>query len=295
MSSLALIKKDTVDVVAAKIRQFQEHGELQLPPNYSVENAMKSAWLELQEATDKDGNLALGVCTRDSIANALLKMVVQGLNPAKNQCYFVAYGKKLVLMRSYFGSIHVAKSVDQNIEDIFGEVVYEGDEFEFEKKRGKTIITVHKQKLANMKKENIIAAYATVLYKDGREESAVMTVDEIKQAWKQSPVHPVDVSGKIKAGSTHDKFTTEMCKRTVINRACKPIINSSDDSNLVVRIAKETDAELAEAEVAQEIEENANTEIIDIEATVIEAEQPDEAQPQPEPEPSEPVKDGAPF
>ena len=111
MSNLALIKKDTVDVVAAKIRQFQERGELQLPPNYSAENAMKAAWLELQEVKDKEDRPALSVCTRDSIANALLRMAVQGLNPAKNQCYFVAYGKKLVLMRSYFGSMHVAKSI----------------------------------------------------------------------------------------------------------------------------------------------------------------------------------------
>ena len=121
-----------------------------------------------------------------------------------------------------------------------------------------------------------------------------MTIDEIKQAWKQSATHPVDASGKIKAGSTHDKFTAEMCKKTVINRACKPIINSSDDSNLVVRMAKETDAEFAEAEVAQEIEENANTETIDIEASVIEDEQPEEEK-QIEPESSKPAKDGAPF
>lgn len=294
MSNLALIKKDTVDVVAAKIRQFQERGELQLPPNYSAENAMKAAWLELQEVKDKEDRPALSVCTRDSIANALLRMAVQGLNPAKNQCYFVAYGKKLVLMRSYFGSMHVAKSVNPDIEDIFGEVVYKGDEFEFEKRRGKTVISKHKQKLENMKKENIIASYATILYKDGREESVIMTIDEIKQAWKQSATHPVDASGKIKAGSTHDKFTAEMCKKTVINRACKPIINSSDDSNLVVRMAKETDAEFAEAEVAQEIEENANTETIDIEASVIEDEQPEEEK-QIEPESSKPAKDGAPF
>lgn len=297
MSNLALIKKDTVDVVATKIRQFQERGELQLPQNYSADNAMKAAWLSLQEVADKDGKLALTVCTRDSIANALLKMVVQGLNPAKNQCYFVVFGKTLVMMRSYFGSVHVAKSVDPDIEDIFGEVVYEGDEFEFEKKRGKTIITKHKQKLENMKKENIVAAYATVLYKDGKEHSIIMTMDQIKQAWQQSKTHPIDEKGKIKTGSTHAKFTAEMCKKTVINRICKPIINNSDDSNLVARYAKETDVDLTEAEVAQEIEENANTETIDIYATVSSNDGPaEELHLEPtEPDPAEDKQDGPDF
>lgn len=264
-NTLALIKKDVVDVVAAKVNEFVDKGELHLPQNYSVENAMKAAWLALQDVVDKDGRPALSVCTRDSIANSLLKMVVQGLNPAKNQCYFVVFGNKLVLMRSYFGSMHVAKAVNPNIEDIYADVVYEGDEFEFEKKRGKTQITKHKQRLENIQKDKIVAAYATVLYKDGREESIVMTIDEIKQAWKQSLTRPVDDKGNLKADSVHVKFTAEMCKRTVINRICKPIINSSDDSNLVVRYAKQTDSELIETEVEAEIEENANQELLDIE------------------------------
>jgi recombination protein RecT len=269
---LALIKKDVVDVVGKKVQEFVSRGELHLPPNYSVENAMKSAWLVLQEVTDKDGKLALEVCTRDSVANALLKMVVQGLNPAKNQCYFVVFGKSLVMMRSYFGSIHVAKSVNPEIEDIIPDVVYEGDEFEYEKKRGKTHIISHKQKLENIKKDKIIAAYATVLYKDGGDESIVMTMDEIKEAWTMSKVKPIDEKGNIRTGTTHEKFTAEMCKKTVVNRICKHIINGSDDSNLVARYAKATDADLAEAEVEAEIEENANQEIIDVEFEVADEE-----------------------
>ena len=82
---LSLVKKDTVDIVAAKVREFQERGELHFPPNYSAENAMKAAWLKLQETTDRNGKPALQVCTKDSIANALLKMVVYGLTPLKTK------------------------------------------------------------------------------------------------------------------------------------------------------------------------------------------------------------------
>ena len=275
----ALVKKDVVDIVAARIRVLQEKNELHLPPNYSAENALKAAWLALQEVTDKDGRRALDVCDRTSIMNSLLKMVIQGLNPAKNQCYFVVFGTKLVLMRSYFGSIHVAKSVNENIEDIVADVVYEGDEFEYEKLRGKTRITTHKQKLENIEKAKIKAAYATVIYKDGRDESVIMTIDEIKQAWKQSNIHPIDDKGNIKLGTVHDKFMAEMCKKTVINRICKPIFNGSDDSNIIAWYAKQTDADLVEAEVEEEIAEKANQELIDVE---VEPERPEEALPEPQ-------------
>ena len=275
----AIAKKEVIDIVSERIRTLQERRQLHLPPNYSAENALKAAWLALQEVTDKDGKPALTVCDRNSIMNSLLKMVIQGLNPAKNQCYFVVFGSKLVLMRSYFGSIHVAKSVNENIEDIVADVVYEGDEFEYEKLRGKTRIVTHKQKLENIEKAKIKAAYATVIYKDGRDESVIMTIGEIKQAWKQSNTHPIDDKNNIRVGTTHDKFMAEMCKKTVINRICKPIFNGSDDSNIVAWYAKQTDADLVEAEVEEEIAEKANQELIDVE---VEPERPEEALPEPQ-------------
>lgn len=279
-----LVKKETIDIVTAKVKQFQNNGELFFPANYSPENALKSAWLQLQEVVDRNQKPALQVCTKESIANSLLSMVVQGLNPDKKQCYFIVYGNKLQLQRSYFGSMAVAKAVNPDVEDIIADVVYEGDEFEFEKKRGKTHVTVHKQKLANIQKDKIIAAYATVLYKDGKDESTIMTMDEIKQAWKQSKMNPVDDKGNLKVGGTHEKFTAEMCKKTVINRACKPIINSSDDSNILARFAKQEYADIAEAEAEEEIAEYANSETIDIEFT--EADEHEHTEPEaPEPEP----------
>jgi recombination protein RecT len=263
-NKVAVVKKETIDIVTAKVKEFQNNGELLFPANYIPENALKSAWLMLQDTQDKDKNPALDVSTKDSIANALLSMVVQGLNPDKKQCYFIVYGKKLQMQRSYFGSMAVAKSVDTNIDEIYGLAVYEGDELEYEIRRGKRYITKHTQKLENVKKDKIVATYACVLYLDGKEEYVIMTMDEIKQAWKQSKMFPIDEKGNIKAGSTHDKFTADMCIKTVINKACKPIINSSSDKNIVARYAKQTDIEAAEAEVEAEIDENANSTMIDI-------------------------------
>jgi len=273
-----------MEAITKRVQQFINNGELTLPADYSPENAMKSAWLMLQETVDRDKRPALQVCTRESVYNALLGMAVQGLNPDKKQCYFIVYGKKLMCQRSYFGSMHVAKMVDPDIVDIYAQTVYADDEFEYEIRHGKEVVTKHVQKLQNIQPDKIIGAYATIVYKDGRELSTVMTFDQIKQAWKQSQMKPVDDKGNIKAGSTHDKFTADMCEKTVINKACKYVINSSSDKSIVGRFAREMDAELKEAEIDQEITDNANQEFIDIDYTVTDA---TEATTDPEPEPAQ--------
>lgn len=256
-SNLALIKKDVVDVVANKVTEFVSRGELHLPPNYSVDNAMKSAWLILQNTYDKDGKPALQVCTRDSVANALLDMAVQGLNPAKKQGYFIPYGKQLIFQRSYFGTMVVTKRV-ADAKDIFVEIVYKGDEFEYEINHGNKVITKHVQKIENVDPNNIVAAYCTILFNDGSQYTDVMTWAEIQKAWTKSKQNPQ------KEGSTHKEFTQEMTRRTITNRACKRYLNSSDDGSLLMRHISREDDMIAEAEAEAEIAENANGEYLDV-------------------------------
>lgn len=259
------LKSEISDVVAKKVRQFQQSGELHLPANYSPENAMKSAWLILQDTKNRDKKPVLQTCNRTSIANALLDMVVQGLNPAKKQGYFIAYGDQLVFQRSYFGTMALAKMVDDSIAEIVAEVVYEGDTFKYSMVRGRKEISIHEQALENINNKKIKAAYCMVINTDGEiVKTEIMTFDEIKQAWKQSQMNPVDEKGQVKAGSTHDKFTAEMAKKTVINRACKAILNSSSDSHLLRQSIARSSEIQAEVEVAEEIEANANTTPIDI-------------------------------
>jgi len=256
--TIALVKKSTVDVVTDKIRQFQDSGELHFPANYSPENALKSAWLTLQDVKDKQGNPALSVCTKDSIANSLLDMVVQGLNPAKKQCYFIVYGKTLACQRSYFGTMAVTKNAT-GATDIFAEVVYKGDEFKFEIVRGKKRVSKHTQSLENIEKGEIVGAYCTLVDVDDREFTEFMTMAEIKKAWAQSKMNPSSDS------STHNKFPQEMAKKTVINRACKIFLNSSDDSSLVMKHYRRTENAAEQAEAEADIAEHANKEAIDVE------------------------------
>lgn len=268
-SEMARMKEETIDAVAAKITKFQQAGEIHFPASYSPQNALKSAWLVLQETVDRSKRPVLESCTRPSIINALLNMVIQGLNPGKKQGYFIAYGQQLIFQRSYFGTRKVAMDVT-GATDIVAQVVYEGDEFEYEiDNRGTKHLVSHKQNLENVDETKIKAAYCTILW-DDREYMDVMTIEQIKKSWRQSQMNPVDENGNVKAGSTHAKFSEEMAKKTVMNRTCKGYINSSNDSSLVIEAFHATDDEAAQAQLEEEIAENANAEVIDIQPEAIE-------------------------
>lgn len=267
-TALIDLKTKALDTVTARIQDLQSKGRLDMPEDYSAGNALQSAWLIIQQTVDKNEKPALTVCDTPSVCNALLDMVVMGLNPSKKQLYFMVAKDKLVMMPSYFGYASMAKRADKNIEDVFAEVVYEGDVFKYKIKHGIKIITDHEQDPANIHKDKIKYAYCTILYKNGDERSAVMTIEEIKQAWQQSPMKPFDEKGKLKENTTHFKFPAEMCKRTVTKKVCKPVINSSNDSYLKQAINAATET-ITETRVEQEINENANNQTIDIEATVI--------------------------
>ena len=265
-TDLMVIKKETADLVLTKVQVFQRNKELDLPPNFSPSNALKSAWLILQNTLDKTKRPVLEVCTKASIANALLDTVVQGLNPAKKQCYYIAYGNQLTMQRSYLGTKAVCLRVDKSLYDIYAEPVYKGDNLEYTIIRGQRIIEKHTQKLENIDDANIVAAYAVAIEKDGKvRRCELMTMDQIKKAWAQSKMNPINDKGDIKADSTHGKFTAEMAKRTVISRMAKHIIGASDDSDLLIQSVRRTDDQAAAAEAQAEVDENANQEVIDIE------------------------------
>lgn len=222
--TLSIDEKNIVDGVLRRINAFKQNGDLKIPKDYSPENALKSAFLILSETKDKDGNNVLKTCTKESIANSLLSMVVQGLSPMKKQCYFIPYNGHLQLSRSYQGSIAIAKRV--GLKDMVANVIYEKDEFVYKinPETGRTEIVKHEQNLENINIAKIKGAYALSTMEDGTKQVTVMNIEQIRKAWLQG-------FGKGNTGA-HNNFTDEMCKKTVINRACKQIINSSDDSYL---------------------------------------------------------------
>ena len=269
-TALAKVTKDeTVNLVMSRVSELQRSGRLKFPANYSPENALMSAYLVLQQTLNRDKKPVLQSCTRESIANTLLDMTVQGLNPAKKQCYFIAYGPQLICQRSYFGTMAVAKRVT-GAREIFAEVVYEDDVFKFRIDRGNTVILEHSRELKNVDRQKIVAAYCSIILPDRDEPyTGVMTIGQIHQAWAKSQNNPIGENGQVKASSVHGQFAEEMAKKTVINRTCKALINSSmDDSlGLVVESVNRMDDAVEEAEFAEEVAREANVEIIDAEYT----------------------------
>lgn len=224
--AIAKEEKNITDIVLNKVSGFANTGELVIPNDYSPENALKSAWLALQNVEDKNHKKALEVCSQSSIANSLLDMVVQGLSPAKKQCYFIVYGNELTLSRSYMGTVAVAKRFG-DVKDVKAQVVYQDDEFEYEidPMTSDISITKHRQKLENIDNGKIKAVYAVVTKNDGSHYVEVMTMEQVRKAWGQ---------GATKGQSpAHKNFAEEMAKKTVINRACKLFVNTSSDSAIL--------------------------------------------------------------
>lgn len=248
------VAKNISEAVLAKVQTMQETGGLVLPEDYHAGNALNAAYLKFKQLEDKNHKPAEQVCSKESVALALMDMVIQGLSPAKNQCYFVVHGNQLTLMRSYMGTIAAAKRFG-GVRGVYAQVVYKNDRFEYEidPASGTKKVTVHEQTLENIEEGTIRAAYAVVITKDDVYYE-IMTMDEIRKAWAQ---------GAAKGGSpAHKNFPQEMAKKTVINRACKIFVNTSTDADPLADAYNRTTAndyigdEFVDAE-AEELNESA--------------------------------------
>ena len=218
-----LTQKQVTSSVANRINVMKSEG-LKIAPNYSVSNALSSAYYALKNSSS--GNL-LEKCTDESIYNALLDMVTQGLSPAKTQCYFVPYGTTVKLTRSYFGTMKVVKQLPE-VKDIYAEVVYKGDDFKIKNENGRKVFVSHETDWTNADNE-IIGAYCIIEKLDGEKILTVMTKKEIDKSWS-----------KAKTKNVQNDFPQEMAKRTVINRAAKQFFNTSDDNDLFIDAVNRT-------------------------------------------------------
>lgn len=249
-NALAILQKDITDDVNGKLATLQKDG-LVLPPSYSPANALKSAFFAMTNSAN--GNL-LESCTKTSIANALLDMTIQGLSPSKTQCYFIPYGKEVKMTRSYFGTQAVLKRLS-GVKDIWANVIYEGDKFAYENRNGRDYLVSHETALQN-RDNPIIGAYAVIVEESGDMPITVMTKKEIDASWSQG-----------KTDRVQKKFPQEMAKRTVINRAAKAYVNTSDDSDILIEAINTTTENEYEddridktgaMDVEYEVQENAN-------------------------------------
>lgn len=219
------MSNELVTMVNNNIEDMKNNEGLSLPPDYSVGNALNSAYLILSDTSK--GQPLLDKCDQGSVIKALMNMAIQGLSPAKNQCYFIPYGNQLVMQRSYFGSISVVKRLS-NVKDIQAQVVHKDDTFKIGGKDGVLVVKEFEPSFENLDKP-IIGAFAWIEDINGNRTYTVMTKKDIDTSWSHA-----------KTKKVQNEFPEEMAKRTVINRAAKFYINSSSDNDLFVKAVNET-------------------------------------------------------
>ncbi|MFQ6725573.1 recombinase RecT [Limosilactobacillus reuteri] len=217
------------DLVLDRVKQMQDTQDLSLPKNYNASNALNAAFLELQKVQDRNHRPALEVCSHDSIVKSLLDMTLQGLSPAKDQCYFIVYGNELQMQRSYFGTVAAVKRLD-GVKKVRAEIVHEDDVFAIGANEDMELIV--KQFIPKFENQDkpIIGAFAMIKTDEGT-DFTVMTKKEIDQSWAQT---------RQKNNKVQQNFSQEMAKRTVLNRAAKMFINTSDDSDLLTGAINDT-------------------------------------------------------
>ena len=242
-----------IDGLSMQLQEKTKYG-LSFPADYNPTNALMGAYLIMKETTDKNGKCILESCSQASIANSLMDMATLGLNASKKQGYFIAYGGKCQFQKSYFGNITLARR--NGLKTINAEIIYDGDTFKYHIENGMKVIDVHEQDFMNIDNDKILGAYAVAIMDDGRKVVEVMNINQLKKAWNQR-------MGGLKedANSTHMKFKDQMAKKTVINRLCKLIGNTSTDGNISEisdRLDEVAEVDMVAEDVAYEIENNAN-------------------------------------
>ena len=248
-----LVNNAFIDGLSMQLQEKTKYG-LSFPADYNPTNALMGAYLIMKETSDKNGKCILESCSQASIANSLMDMATLGLNASKKQGYFIAYGGKCQFQKSYFGNITLARR--NGLKTINAEIIYDGDTFKYHIENGMKVIDVHEQDFMNIDNDKILGAYAVAVMDDGRKVVEVMNINQLKKAWNQR-------MGGLKedANSTHMKFKDQMAKKTVINRLCKLIGNTSTDGNISEisdRLDEVAEVDMVAEDVAYEIENNAN-------------------------------------
>jgi len=267
---ITIREKNITDAVLNSVNSLTKTNQLTLPKNYSVENALKFAFLELQQ------NNLLNT-DKNALSTALLNMCVQGLSPQKKQCYFINYGGKVNLMRSYHGDRAVAR-LSGLVKDIQAYVIRENDEVNISYDAETNYMVVeHKTEFKNFN-NRIIGAYAVAIMPDGTKRYDLMTIERIKKSW--------NMSSNKNNNKLQDTFSDDACQRTVTRHLVKNLFNQSTDESLLINNVLESNFNTPDEEEAKETKYD-ESQLVDVqveETGTITPNIEEEEQPQPQPQ-----------
>lgn len=249
------ISRKETDGIQNMLMAKVNDNKLTFPKGYQLGNALTSAYLMIQQDSK------LSQCTSTSITQSLIDMATLGLDPSKTQCYFIPYNGTLKMTVSYFGKQLAVKRI-KGVKNVISDVLYKDTEYKMDiNDQGLETIKITKPcPLQTRNQGNIIGAWCKIVLDPdiwGVDESTcIMTIEDIKNSWSMS-----QTKGNSKA---HQNFTTEMAKRTVINKCIKNWINTNEvEDEIFNSLSHEADEEQI-----QEVSEQTKRDSIDVDYEV---------------------------
>lgn len=190
-----------------------------------------------------------------SIARTLLKGAFLGLDFFQKECYAIGYGTELQFQTDYKGETKIAKKYSiRPIKDIYAKVVRAGDFFEEKIVNGQQTINFEPLPFST---DDIIGAFAVVLYQDGGMEYETMSTQEIENI-------KVNYSKKGYKTNEYSKawVTTpgEMYKKTVLRRLTKKIEKDFESMEQAKTFEDSSDFEVGNKKKTVEIPDTFNLE-----------------------------------
>lgn len=175
-------------------------------------------------------------CRPMSIARTILKGAFLGLDFFSKECYAIPYGNELQFQTDYKGEKKLVKKYSiRPILDIYAKLIRKGDEFTEKITDGKQSIDFKPLPLNN---NEIIGAFAVVLYKDGGMEYEVMSTAEIEDIRNNF--------SKQKNSLMWTKTPGEAYKKTVLRRLTKQIEKDFETIEMEKEFDKASDFEFEE-------------------------------------------------
>lgn len=174
----------------------------------------------------------LAECTQESIFKCMLDLSAMGLEPDGRRAHLIPFKRNYQVNGKWFNEMNCQLIIDYKglvelayrsgqISNIHADVVCENDEFDYD--RG--LVLAHRPNFKG-KRGDPYCYYCRVVFKDGSETAAVMTIDEIEFIRSKS---------KAKDDGPWVEFYSEMAKKTVFRRLSKWIPLSAEFRDAIDR------------------------------------------------------------
>lgn len=183
-------KGKATDIVAlfSKYKAFLEKAAPKMLSEVEREVALVAQWLT---GTHKTA-IAVRQCSADTVFGAIMTAVTSGLSIAFDHYALIPYGGACQFQLQYQGINHLVRNYG-DVMYVTTEAVYEGDKFSYELGLEPKLLHVPGESYF---KQQVIAAYATIYYKDGRKPKfKVLSRDHIEHLRRKNKSQGENPSG----------------------------------------------------------------------------------------------------